>query len=292
MDDRSTDREKKGKDFDFRAKVANFSAGSLKAKKLQHRMARNSKMCKNVLTPPAVSKVFQGVFTTIAKGAGDSLMSDVCSGCPHSPAGWPTIEKSFNVDTMCRRFDLSSKGVKTINSSGNRMTNGNAKPKTIKSGPDLVDKLPPPFAVGSLADKCHDIFLQSLLLEGGFSKPIFRMLTRVGELVTHFTFSKGEVYDKGIGVPISMNVSIRKVDPVSSDSSSDFRRESVKVKRGKAGNTNFRSSNAIFDIPDLRGESNILERVKESRWDPIAGANEEISFKVLEEDVNLAVARG
>ena len=79
-------------------------------------------------------------------------MSDVCSGCPHSPAGWPTIEKSFNVDTMCRRLDLSSKGVKTINSSGNRMTNGNAKSKTIKSGPDLVDKLPPPFAVGSLAD--------------------------------------------------------------------------------------------------------------------------------------------
>ena len=34
MDDRSTDREKKGKDFDFGAKVANFSAGSLKAKKL------------------------------------------------------------------------------------------------------------------------------------------------------------------------------------------------------------------------------------------------------------------
>ncbi len=61
MDDRGTDREKKGKDFDFRAKVDNFSAGSLKAKKLQHRMARNSKMCKNVLTPPAVSKVFQGV---------------------------------------------------------------------------------------------------------------------------------------------------------------------------------------------------------------------------------------
>ena len=58
MDDRGTDREKKRKGFDFRAKVANFSAGSLKAKKLQHRMAGNSKMGKNVLTPSAVGKVF------------------------------------------------------------------------------------------------------------------------------------------------------------------------------------------------------------------------------------------
>ena len=118
------------------------------------------------------------------------------------------------------------------------------------------------------------------------------MLTRVGELVMHFTFSKSKVDDEGIGVPISMDVSIRKVDPVSSDSSSDLSRESVKVKRGKAGNTNFGGGNAIFDIPDLRGESNILERVKEPRWNPIAGSNEEVSFKVLEEDVNLAVARG
>ena len=232
MDDRSTDREKKGKDFDFGAKVANFSAGSLKAKKLQHRMARNSELCKNVLTPLAVSKVFQGVFATITKRARDSLMPDVGSGGPHSPASWPTIEKSFDEDTMCRRFDLSTKGVKAVNSSGNRMTNGNAKPKTFKSCPDLVDKLPPPFAVGCLADKSHDVPLQSLLLKGGFSKPIFRMLTRVGELVMHFTFTKSEVDDKGIGVPISMYVSIRKVDPVSSDSSPDLSRESVKVKRG------------------------------------------------------------
>ena len=100
MDDRSTDREKKGKDFDFGAKVANFSASSLKAKKLQHRMTRISELCKNVLTPLAVSKVFQGVFATITKGAGDSLMPNVGSGGPHSPAGWPTIEKSFNEDTM------------------------------------------------------------------------------------------------------------------------------------------------------------------------------------------------
>ena len=68
--------------------------------------------------------------------------------------------------------------------------------------------------------------------------------------------------------------------------------ERVSRSREDRQATRTRGSNAIFDIPDLRGESNILERVKESRWDPIAGTNEEISFKVLEEDVNLAVARG
>ena len=50
---------------------------------------------KNVLTPLAVSKMFQGFFATIAKGAKDSLMPNVGSGGLHSPAGWPTIEKSF-----------------------------------------------------------------------------------------------------------------------------------------------------------------------------------------------------
>ena len=206
MDDRSTDREKKGKDFDFGAKVATCRAGSLKAKKLQNRMARDSELCKNVLTPLAVSKVFQEVFATITKRARDSLMPDVGSGGPHSPASRPTIEKSFNEDTMCRRLDLTTEGVKTINSSGNRMTNGNAKPKTLKSCPDLVDKLPPPFAVSSLADACHDVPLQRLLLKGDFSKPIFRMLTRVGKLFMHFTFPKSEVDDKGIGMPISLYV--------------------------------------------------------------------------------------
>ena len=123
-------------------------------------------------------------------------MSNVFPGVLHSSAGWPTIEKSFNEDPMGRRFDLSTKGVKSIYGSGNCMTNWNAKSKTIKSGPDLVDKLPPPFAVGSLADKSHDVLLQSLLLKGGFSKPILRMLTRVGKLVMHTTFAKSEVDSK------------------------------------------------------------------------------------------------
>jgi len=99
-------------------------------------MAGDMELRKNVLTPLAVSEMFQGVFATIAKWARDSLMPNVGSGGPHSPAGWPTIEKSFNEDTMGRRFDLSTKGVKAVNSSGNRMTNGNAKPETFKSGPD------------------------------------------------------------------------------------------------------------------------------------------------------------
>ena len=91
-------------------------------------------------------------------------MPNVGSGGPHSPAGWPTIEKSFNEDTMGRRFDLSTKGIKAVRSSGNRMTNGNAKPETFKSGPDLVNKLPPSFAMYRLADKGQNILLQSLLL--------------------------------------------------------------------------------------------------------------------------------
>ena len=69
MDDRGTDREKKGEDFDFGAKVANFSASSFKAKKLKHGTARNSELCKNVLTQLAVCKVFQRVFATIARRA-------------------------------------------------------------------------------------------------------------------------------------------------------------------------------------------------------------------------------
>ena len=163
MDDRNTDREKKGKDFDFGAKVANLCTGRFKAKKLKHRVARDMVLSKTILAPFAVSKMLKGIFATIAERAGDSLMPDVSSGVPHSPAGWPTIEKGFHEDTMGGRFDLSTGGIKAIYNSGNRMPSGNAKPKTLKSAPDLVDQLPSAFAVGSLVDETHDIFLQGFL---------------------------------------------------------------------------------------------------------------------------------
>ena len=57
------------------------------------------------------------------------------------------------------------------------------------------------------------------------------MVTRVGKLVMHFSFSKSEVDSKGIGVPVSMHVSIRKDDPMSNDSKANLSREGVKVKR-------------------------------------------------------------
>ena len=53
-------------------------------------------------------------------------MPNVSSGALHPPAGRPTIEESFDEDTMSRGFDLSTKGGKAIDSSGNRMPNGNA----------------------------------------------------------------------------------------------------------------------------------------------------------------------
>ena len=79
-------------------------------------------------------------------------MSNVIPGVHHSSAGWPTIEKSFNEDTMSREFDMSSKGVESIDGPSNRMSNGNAQPKSFKSAPDLADKFPFTLAMGSLTD--------------------------------------------------------------------------------------------------------------------------------------------
>jgi hypothetical protein len=87
-------------------------------------------------------------------------MSNVILGVPHSPAGWPTIEKRFDEDTMGRRLDMTPKGFKSRNGPSSRMPKGNAKAKAFKSFPDLVDKLRISLAMGSLADKAQDIPLQ------------------------------------------------------------------------------------------------------------------------------------
>ena len=92
-------------------------------------------------------------------------MSNVNLGVPHSPAGWPTIEKGFDEDTMGRRFDMTPKGFKSRKGPSSRMPKGNAKAKTFKSFPELVGKLSISLALVSLADKAQDIFLQGFLLK-------------------------------------------------------------------------------------------------------------------------------
>ena len=77
------------------------------------------------------------------------------------------------------------------------------------------------------------------------------MLTSTGKLTLHTSFGKYEVDSKGIAVPVSMWVAIGEIDSISKNGKADFSRKNVKVKGGQAGNTDFRGSNAIFDIPYL-----------------------------------------
>ena len=63
------------------------------------------------------------------------------------------------------------------------------------------------------------------------------------------SLGKGEVDSEGIAMPISMDVAIGEVNPVSNDSKANSSRKGVEVKRGKTSNPNFRNSNTIFDIP-------------------------------------------
>ena len=131
------------------------------------------------------------------------------------------------------------------------MSKRNAKAKSFKSFPELVDKFPIPLAMSSLTEEGQDMSLQGFLLKGHFAKPVFRMLTSIGKLTMHTFFGKDEVDRKGIVVPVSMWVSIREIDSVGNNGKADFGRKSVKVKGGQAGNTHFRGSYAIFDVPNL-----------------------------------------
>ena len=113
-------------------------------------------MRKDILAPFAMGKVFKRVFATATEGAGSSLMSNVFSSASHSSAGWPTIEKSFDEDTMSRGFDTTPKGFKPRDGPSSRMSNRNAKAESFKSFPDLVLKFLKPLAVSSLAEKFQD----------------------------------------------------------------------------------------------------------------------------------------
>jgi hypothetical protein len=164
-------------------------------------------------------------------------MSNVIPGVPNSPAGWPTIEESFDEDTMSRRFDMTPKGLSLERALAVACPSG--MPMSKRNANDLVDKFPISLAMSSLTDKVHDISLQGFLLQGGFSKQFFRMFSSIGELTIHTIFSKSEVDSKGIVVPIFMWVPVREVDPMSKNGKADFGRKSGEVKGGQAGNTHF-----------------------------------------------------
>ena len=120
--------------------------------------------------------MFEGVFSEVAKRASYAIVSDITASGSHSSAGWPTIEESFDIDTMGRRFNLAIKTLETIDSSGNRMANRNAKSESLRSTSNLVDKLSSPFALSSLINDLKDVFLQSSLFKGRLPKPVTRML--------------------------------------------------------------------------------------------------------------------
>ena len=172
VDDHRADREKKGKYFDFSRKVGNFETGCFEAKEVKQGVAGDLKFLKDFATPRAVCKVFDGVFSLIAKGARDAIMTDINASVSHSPAGWPTIEESFDIDTMSRRLHLSTKAFKPIDGSGNRMSKRNAESKTLKSTPNLVDEFSSSFALSSLINDLQNVLLQSFLLQGNFLEPL------------------------------------------------------------------------------------------------------------------------
>ena len=73
------------------------------------------------------------------------------------------------------------------------------------------------------------------------------------------SFGKHKVNNKGVAVPIGVRMIVAKVFPMGNDSNSDIGRKSVQVKRRKAGNADFRSNNAVPNVPDLRRESNFFQ---------------------------------
>ena len=66
-----------------------------------------------------MSEVFKGVPSKVAKRAGNAFMANVALSTSHSPAGWPTIEESFDVNAMSRRLDFAIKTLEPIDSPGN-----------------------------------------------------------------------------------------------------------------------------------------------------------------------------
>ena len=202
VDDHRADREKKGKYFDFSRKVGNFETGCFEAKEVKQGVAGDLKFLKDFATPRAVCKVFDGVFSLIAKGARDAIMTDINASVSHSPAGWPTIEESFDIDTMSRRLHLSTKAFKPIDGSGNRMSKRNAESKTLKSTPNLVDEFSSSFALCCLINNFQDTFLQRLLFQRSFLKPLIRLHRVFLKVSVHSTFGKNKVHNEGVAVPV------------------------------------------------------------------------------------------
>ena len=81
----------------------------------------------------------------------------------------------------------------------------------------------------------------------------------------HSSFGKGDIDSKVVAMPIRMHMSITEVNPMGIDRKPNCSRKNVKIKGGKASNTNFGSSSEIVDIADLRGESDIFEGEKKTR---------------------------
>ena len=86
-------------------------------------------------------------------------MPYIIASVSHSPAGWPTVEESLDIDTVDRGFNLATKALETIDSSRNRMAERNAESETLKSTTNLVDKLPSSFALGSLLNDLQNVLL-------------------------------------------------------------------------------------------------------------------------------------
>ena len=236
--------------------------------------------------------MFDGIFALIAKRAGNAIMTYITASVSHSPAGWPTIEESFDIDTMGRGFNLATKALETIDSSSNRMAKRNAESEPLESTTNLVDKFSSSLALSSLLNDLQNVLLQSFLFESRFLEPIGGMHDCFGKVSVHSTLGKNKVHNKGVAMPLRVRMVIVKMYTMSNDSKPDFSRESVEIQRGKASNTNFRSTNGVSDVPNLCRKSNISEREKESRWQPVSRANEEFTFKVLQEVVNFVVAGG
>ena len=165
----------------------------------------------------------------IAKGAGNAIMPYIIASVSHSPAGWPTVEESLDIDTVDRGFNLATKALETIDSSRNRMAERNAESETLKSTTNLVDKLPSSFALGSLLNDLQNVLLQSFLLKSRFLEPSGGMRDSSGKVNVQPTFGKNKVNNKGVAMPLRVWMIIVKVFTMSNDSEPDFGRESVEV---------------------------------------------------------------
>jgi hypothetical protein len=230
MNKHRPDVEEQGKDFDFGAQIADIRARVFKTKEVKQGRTRDIETSESTLTPGTMSKVLNGILPLIAKGANNVLVSILNVDVSHTPTGRPAIEECFDVDTMSSRLNFAIQTFEPVDSSGNGMTKGDAKPKPIEPTSNLIDDLATPFREHIGLNNFKHLFLKGLVVTRGISQPGVRFFATMHKINMHFPFSKHNISDKSVLMPLSVWVPSRKVGFVGHNCITNFGKHRVQIK--------------------------------------------------------------